>query len=519
MKSERWQWAAASVLYVITIGMLLYSAKPICMDSNVVEKFDRVSSNKTETVYRCSARVTVPYSKYFDLKKASIEKRTESVVAFLNRLQPFKSRIQIVLDETRPMLFKISQSHDFSKIMIGSQLFEAQGHFERALIKIWLIERSHSKIQQSLFQEVATDFLYYAYSGALEIEDPLLKVKTKLGNSRWPQVLKSKEGYCDSPWKLSEHYWPCGQIQTENSLSEEMINNLSIRPLMTSVWIKAYSELTFRDQLTLINSFDDYLNTQELSSEKAIQMILSDSHPLKQGMRNIKNMTDKMNSSKFMQNRKEYREFYSRMTLNLQQAGVNDSFAEAYFDYLFEYPDTLSTSSKLFQTLAKVSEQNPHLQFAVKDQDQIWILPSRFALPLKTFDVIKNQQHVFFACPSLKEIKMEPFYTHSEKLLLIKGCDQEKEINFASLVNQGVQSFSMKNKKLAFIQFHLPSFEMKAKELAHVKNFFDLVKNRDVSQSELQALGWTQIKWYEDMQAYKPNAVVDAIQLFRTETN
>ena len=220
-----------------------------------------------------------------------------------------------------------------------------------------------------------------------------------------------------------------------------------------------------------------------------------------------------------MQSRKDYREFFSRMTLHLQQAGVNDSFAEAYFDYLFEYPDSLSTDSKLFQNLAKISEQNPNLQFAVKDQDQIWILPSRSALPLKTFDKIRNQQHVFFACPSLKEIKMDQFYNQSEKLLLIKGCDEQKEINFATLVSDGVQSFSVKNKKLAFIQFHLPSFEMKAKELAHVKNFFDLVKNRDVSQSELQALGWSQIQWLDDSQAYRPNAVVDAIQLFRTETN
>lgn len=499
--------------------MLLYVAKPLCTDSNIVEKIDRLSVNKTETIYRCSAWVTVPYSSYFDEKKSAIEKRVETIAAFLNKLQPFKSRIHLVIDETNPLLFKVSSQSTTNKILIGSQLLEARGHLERALIKLWLMEKSNPKAQQNLFLEVATDFLYYAFSGTFEIQDPLLKVQTKLGSSRWPQVLKSRDGYCDSPWKLSEHYSICSRFQSENDLTDEAINNLSIRPLMTSVWIKAFSDLAFRDQLNFLNSFVDYLDTQELSSEKAIEMILSDSHPLKQGMLNIKKMTDMMNSSKFMQNRKDYREFYSRITFNLQQAGVNDSFAEAYFDYLFEYPDVLSTDSKLFQSLAKISEQNPNLQFAIKDLDQIWILPTRSALPLKTFDVIRNQQHIFFACPSLKEIKMQQFYSHSEKLLLIKGCDQNKEINFSSLVTSGVQSFSMKNKKLAFIQFHLPSFEMKAKELAHVKNFFDLVKNRDVSQAELQALGWRQIQWFEDIQAYKPNAVVDAIQLFRTETN
>ena len=60
---------------------------------------------------------------------------------------------------------------------------------------------------------------------------------------------------------------------------------------------------------------------------------------------------------------------------------------------------------------------------------------------------------------------------------------------------------------------------MKAKELSHVKNFFELVKNRDVNKAEFQTLGWTQIQWFEDSQAYKPNAVVDAIELFRTDIN
>ncbi len=515
MKSERLQWSLSILLYFIVIGMLLLSAKPQCTESSIVEKIDRVSISGTESIYRCSAQQTVPYSTYFELQVSAIERRVESVAAYLGKLQPLKSRIIIVIDETKPILFKISAN----RLFIGSQLFESEGHFERAIIKMWLLERTKNKVGQNLFLEVAADFLFYAYKGSFIIEDPLSKIKTKVSNLRWPQVLKSKDGYCDSPWKISEHYVPCDSIQPDTMLSEQLANNLSIRPLMTSVWIKAYSELAFRDRISFLDSFVEYLKTQQLSSEKAIQMILSDSHPLKQGMMNIKKMTDMMSSSAFVQDRKEYREFYSRMALNLQQAGVNDSFAEAYFDYLFEYPDTLSTDSIFFKNLLQISQKNPELQISVKDQSQIWILPTVSSLPLTTFDLIKTQQHVFFACPSLKEIKMQQFFNHAEKLLLVKGCDQNKAMNFESLILNGIQSFSAKNKKLAFIQFHMPSLEMKAKDLAHVKNYFDLVKNRDVSQNEFQTLGWSQIQWIEDMQAYKPNAVIDAIELFRTETN
>lgn len=515
MKLERLQWSVTILLYLIVIGMLLYSAKPICTDSSIVEKIDRISNEKTETIYRCSARVTVPYSQYFDHQKQVVERRVESVATFLGKMQPLKMRIHVVIDETKPLVFKVTKQ----KITIGSSLLQAEGHFERALIKVWLAERSNAKMIQSLFQEVAADFLYYAYRGSFEIEDPLLNIKTKLGNARWPQVLKSRDGYCDSAWKLSEHFLHCDTVQNESALTESVVNNYSIRPLMTSVWIKAYSELAFRDRLVFLNFFVDYLKTQQLSSEKAIRMILTDSHPIKQGMLNIKKMTDMMSSSKLVQDRKEYREFYSRIAMNLEKSGVNDSFAEAYFDFLFEYPDVLSTESKFFKKLSALAQSNPDLQIAVKDSSQIWILPTRGGLSLKTFDSIKNQQHVFFACASLKDIQMDQFFRQSEKLLLIKGCDQNKEMDFESLVLDGVQSFSRKNKKLAFIQFHLPSFEMKAKELAHVKNFFDLVKNRDVSQTEFQTLGWSQIQWFEDFHAYKPNAVVDAIELFRIDVN
>ncbi len=503
-------------LFAVLIGLMFTLKKPLCIDSRIVEKIDRVSFDKTETIFRCSAFIRVPYSRYFDFNVEDIENRIESAAGFLKTMEPFNQAITLKINETQPVLFKIN-GHE---IEIGSQLFKSQGHFERALFKVWLSERLKNDLySQQLFAEVVADFLLYAYQGQVEIEDPLLKLKTKIGNSHWPQVLKSKETYCDSPWKISEHFSVCGKIQSDEILTSENLLLLSLRPLMTSVWIKAYADLPLRLRINFIQLLPRYLKSQELSSEKAIEMLMSDRLPLKQGMMNIKKMTDLMNSSSMVQNEKSYREFYAKITQNLQQAGVNDSFAEAYFDYLFEYPEKISVKSPLFRNLQKIAAKNPQLEFAVKDKSQIWILPSESSLPLQSYDQIKTQQHVFLACLGLREIEMKNFFNHAEKLLLIKGCDQNKNIDFEALVSKGIQSFSIKNKQLAFIQFHLPSFEMKAKELAHIKNFFELVNVRDVSKPEFQILGWSQVQWYEESQAYKPQAVVDAIELFRTETN
>jgi hypothetical protein len=516
MNFERWLISLATGFFVALMALMISSKKPLCIDSRIVDKIDRVSAQQTETVYKCSSSIPTPYSRYFDENKDQLETRIENVSVFLRNIEPFNKNIQIRINELQPIIFKITDH----QIEIGAQLLASPLHFERALMKIWLQERLKKDLHsQQLFVEVAADFLLFAANGSLEIEDPVLKVKTKIGGVRWPQVLKSRDGYCESPWKASEHYTDCAQIKDSEVLNSELLLSMSLRPLMTSVWIKAYSDLSFKEQSHFLNLLPRYLQTQQLSSEKAIEMVMGDTHPLKQGMMNIKKMTDLMNSSSLIQNEFEYREFYSRVASNLQQSGVTDSFAEAYFDYLFEYPETISVKSTLFTNLEKVAVQFPQLQIAIKDKDQIWILPGHSSLPLQSFDQIHSQQHIFLACLGLKEIEMKQFFNHTEKLLLIKGCDQDKNTDYQALVSDGIQNFSRKNKHLAFIQFHLPSFESKAKELLHIKNFFDLVQSRDVSKPEFQTLGWSQIQWYEDSQAYKPQAVVDAIEMFRTETN
>lgn len=517
MKTERLLFSLLIGLFTLTMGLYLTIKKPQCIDSRIVDKIDNVENEKKmESIYRCAYYKRIPYSRYFEQNTEALTERIQNIGIFLQNLESFQAPISIKITQQQPLHFKINKH----QIEIGPQLLKSQAHFERAIIKIWLSERIKPEmISQALFSEVAADFLFYVYQGRLEIEDPIVGSKTQVGLYRWPEILKSKESYCESAWKISEHFEECGQINDNGQLTYANIITLSLRPLMTSVWIQSYQGLNYKQKRKFIQLLPKYLKTQQLSSEKIIEMLLSENQPLKFGMLNIKKMSDLMNSSILVQNESEYRQFYSNVTFHLQKAGVSDSFAEVYFDYLFEYPDDISTKSVLFNHLNKIATKNPQIQLAIKDKAKIWILPGSLSLPLSSFQQIKAQQQIYFACLGLKEIPMGKFINQAEKLLLIRGCDQSKKIDFESLVLKGLPLFSSKNKQLAFIQFHLPSFEMKAKELAHIKNFFDLVNVRDVSKPEFQILGWRQVQWYEDSQAYKPQAVVDAIEMFRTETN
>ena len=59
----------------------------------------------------------------------------------------------------------------------------------------------------------------FLQDGDLDIGDPISHVKTSLQRAKWPYVLKSVAAYCESPWKLSEHYQECSDYRQMKSLN------------------------------------------------------------------------------------------------------------------------------------------------------------------------------------------------------------------------------------------------------------------------------------------------------------
>jgi hypothetical protein len=191
MNTERWLLSLSVGLFAVVVGLLISLKKPQCIDSKVVEKIDIVHFDRTETVYKCAAFKKAPYSRYFEQNLDELESRLENTMIFLRNIESFERPVSLKINETQPIAFKI-QDHELE---IGSQLLDSEGHLERGLFKIWLGERLKTELNsQKLFNEVAADFLLYASHGQVEIEDPILKLKTKVGGELWPNVLKSRDG-------------------------------------------------------------------------------------------------------------------------------------------------------------------------------------------------------------------------------------------------------------------------------------------------------------------------------------
>lgn len=500
--------------YLCFVGLVLILKKPLCIDSTVVQKLDRITAEggvtKTETAFSCHLSRDVNYSSELESYTSRLVAPLEKTTALLNSIKPFKQRLQVSIREDRPLMFQVNNN----KINIGSSFVNIDYHLNRAVIKSWIAENKNSmKLDTTLFDESLTDFILYVLTGKVELEDPSDKIRTKLGSVKWPQVIKSAKGYCMSAWKYAEHAENCvNDFEDKNSDAEAAV--YSLRPLLTSSIVGSYNELSMKQKSHLIQSLPTILANMNLGSEKIIESMLVDSNPLHNGMLNINKFTDLILSST-LETRGSIYQLYTGITQHLQQYGVTDTFAEAYFDYMIEFNGKLSDQSPFYKGLAQAAVNNPEVQVAVKDQSSIWILPSKTALPIKVFNQIQARQIVFMGCDNPKNNHVEQFFQKAEKLMLVNECDQMVDYKFDSLFRNGIKAFIGKNHKFNFVQLHVPSLEMIRNDLAPSQNFFELVKNRDISRKEFKTLGWSKIQWKNDLHAYRPEAVIDAIEYFR----
>lgn len=514
MKNKRILLFSSVCTYLCFLGLVLTLKKPLCIDSTIVQKLDRVSTEgkvtKMETAYSCNLGRPVDYSTELENYTTKLAVPLEKTTALLNSIKPFKQRLQISIREDRPLMFQVNKN----KINIGSSFVNIDYHLSRAVIKSWIAENKNSmKVDTTLFDESLTDFILYVLTGKIELEEPTDKIRTKLGSVKWPQVIKSAKGYCMSAWKYAEHAEDCAKdFEDKNSDAEAAV--YSLRPLLTSSIVGSYNELSMKQKSNLVQSLPTILANMNLGSEKIIESMLVDSNPLHNGMLNINKFTDLILSST-LETRGSIYQLYTGITQHLQQYGVTDTFAEAYFDYMIEFNGKLSDHSPFYKTLAQAAVNNPDVQVAVKDQNSIWILPSKTALPIKVFNQIQARQIVFMGCDNPKNNHVEQFFQKAEKLMLVNECDQTVEYNFDSLFRNGIKAFIGKNHKFNFVQLHVPSLEMIRNDLAPSQNFFELVKNRDISRKEFKTLGWSKIQWKNDLHAYRPEAVIDAIEYFR----
>lgn len=506
--------------YLCFLGLIWLSKNPICIDSNVVNKIDRVfvvdGKSQSETAFSCQQKQTTKYSASLEETVDQVALTFDKTLMLLESIRPFQNKIQVIINDERPLQYQV----EVGKIHLGRQFLDLNYHASRALIKAWVLENKNPHVNsgsadQGLFEESLTDFVLYVLVGRLELEDPVDRTRTKLGAVRWPHVIKNVKNYCLSAWKYAEHIEGCKtEFKDLDRLQNQQATIYSLRPLLTSALVASYNDMGWQQKGKLVSKLPYLIKQAYMALEKTVESSAANSNPLRVGISSINTFSDLIKSA-VTENPSQINLLYSGVMHNLQNYGVSDLVAQAYFDYLVRYDGDVDTSSVFYKNLEKAAVKNPQVQVALMDHQSIWLLPSKTALPLDVFDQIRSRQILYINCERGIRKNLGTFFKKTEKLMLIKDCNQTVVYNFDSLFQSGIKSFITANSKVSFVQLHMASLEMVQGTLSPAQNFFELLQNHDIERAEFKSLGWSAVQWKKDLQAYRPEAVVEAIEYFR----
>ncbi|MFN8943145.1 MAG: hypothetical protein ACK5WZ_00810 [Pseudobdellovibrionaceae bacterium] len=518
-------------LYLISVScfiafglMALYlNRKPYCIDSNSVEKIDIYSKGESKkSIYKCASDIEVSPSTFVIKQLAEVQMRISAGEQFLRLLGHQPAKLQISILKEKPLFFVLEKNH----LWIGEKLFFSRGHLERALFKNWMRGQwATTFVHSDLVEDVLSDLFYIAAFGKMDLEDPVTKRQIQYESAKWPQVLQSVQGYCGSPWRASEHYEFCSEIKSSQSVMSSEVLERSLRPLLTESMQKSLYHLKLADRLEFMKNVGLIFQQRHTSDLALFKNFLFQFNHEQNQMRTVmtlveaseylKNINLFFSSSELTKKSPAYRQFIAGMGQQILAHGFSETFSELNFDIVFVSENRVEPNSVILAQFQNLQKRNPSLRMAVKDKENIWILPSRYSLPLESFGKIRAERAIVEQCTSFSFSNVLEQAEEFQRVLMVGTCQPSKTRNYLGYIKEGAKGFARMNPDVSFVQVHVPSALMKKDELISVQNIFEFLKNRESMNPLFLTLGWQEIKWNQALNVYSPKAFIDAIELFR----
>jgi hypothetical protein len=519
--AARW-WTSISICLIL-LSFIVFgymSRRPLCIDSKLVEKIDRISeAGEVATAYRCGMYKAVPYDEQWNNSLASISRRVQRTEKFLESLAPISGYFHVLVFEKKPWTYKIVGRD----IHLSEEALYAPGALEKSLIKAWLREKSNPQMQEHpILEESLSDLLFYANQGDLQIEDPQLKISPDIESiEKWPFVVKSLSGYCRSSWRELEHQQVClKELKDKQSFEAKDVNliSLSLRPLLTQAMVASYMKLRPNEQRFFLASIPRVIasiNIQyppggfsaiDSSKQSLIDLSLEVSGLLKALIED----QDLTSDSDL-----RYSTAFSRWTAFLGSEmllrGFSDQLGEAKLDHLVAI--IRAKSDLQMEALARAALKLKSLTVALLDHDQIYLLPGIDPVQRGLFGKIVAQRVSVIACGALTLSELDSYSDITDRLTVVESCDDSPSLQYEGLMLGQIDKFALQNPTVSFVEVHLPSLHLLL-ERQKVSPSLNLAMSFDQA-SLLQALGWQKPVYDESLKAYHAKSAIEAFKLYR----
>jgi len=486
------------------VGTLVsLNKRPLCIDSKLVEKIDRVSENDTSSVWKCSLNHSIPYDEKFESFLPEISHRLSVIERFFDEVKPLSQKIELVWLEGMGETIRLQGS----KIFLSQNLLLNTDQLERALVRLWLREESgESTIDRTLLEGSLVDLVMYSLGHPAAFETM---------NRQWPSLLSSEYGLCqkspgtDATLK-SDHYLMCAGNRQAAYDSQSILVG-SGRPMISDAMVNAYMNLGIGDRAQLLHALPEVLqalNPFQVSSMLSEDSSVNDPELLTKDIENLRLLLEASAPP-------VWKKFAGELTRQLGTHGFSSNEFVARLDYLIQLgPDvTLSDDSiEYFRRLGKVSAL-----VGIVDDERLLMLPGVTPLQKKIFGLLKAHQLMYLSCEIPSTEKLVEFSKNADRLLYVRFCGQLSEINFKEYFNKGYMGFAQSNPKLAFVEIHLPSL-MQAWN-GHQGNPLPALAKQDWGNPFFVKVGWKSPTWDEPSKSFKTRSVIQAIEAYRPLTN
>ena len=133
------------------MGVHVALKKPLCINSSLVNKIDKLGTQNTETIYSCSQYKKVTFSNYFYDYLPILEERFKHLEVALAQLG-VEDKFTIVIDDIR----KDQVLELVNGVQVGSNLLETK-LLEKTLIQLSL--KNKLNIRDEIFLQSLSDFI------------------------------------------------------------------------------------------------------------------------------------------------------------------------------------------------------------------------------------------------------------------------------------------------------------------------------------------------------------------------
>ncbi len=497
------------VFFVSVATFVSLNKRPLCIDSKIVEKIDRVSIDGTFSVWRCSLNRSVPYDEKFQQYLPEISRHLSTMERFFDEAGGLSHKVEIVWLDGMNEKIRLQES----RIFISQKLLFSTDQLERGILRLWLREKSgEATIDRTLLEGALVDLIMFSLG-----HRPDFDTKT----SQWPSLLTSETGLCQKlASEVSElhadRYLMCSSLKSVSADAQSILVGSS-RPLISEAMISAYMSLDTKNRNQLIKSFLSLLsglNRFSVSTLLSEESSLIHSEILRADIEKIQILISEFSEKDSLAQdswKLFNHEFQNQMSLH----GFSSNEFVARLDYLIQFGPDVSLNETTMESFRKLRGLN--LLIGITDEQYLFMLPAATPLQKKIFGLLKAHQLMYLSCEVPSSEKLLEFSKTAEQLLFVHYCGQVADVNFREYFTKGYMGFAQSNPQLAFVQIHLPSLMQAWK--GHSGNPLPALAKQDWKNSFFEKVGWQKPTWDESAKIFRTRSVIQAIEAYRPLPN